>query len=247
MRLRQIAFAARELEPAVASFERLLGLEVAHRDPGVKVFGLVNAVFPVGEDFLEIVSPAKPGTTAGRYLERRGGDTGYMLIAQCPDAAVARQRIEGLGVRSVWSWQGDGYHTWHYHPRDCGGFLLSVDSTDDPDAWPPASDDWRRHVRNDRVYGLAGVEVAAGDPEALAALWSRMLVCPLAREDGAPVLRFENLPLRIVPAGARGPGVEAVAFRAQDPDKLRADARDLGLVDDEGRLRLLGVRVDLVS
>ena len=36
-------------------------------------FGLTNAVFTVGDTFVEVVAPAQPDTTAGRYLERRGG------------------------------------------------------------------------------------------------------------------------------------------------------------------------------
>ncbi len=247
MRLRQIAFAARELGPAVETFERLLGLEVAYRDPGVKVFGLENAVFPIGEDFLEIVSPVEPDTTAGRYLERRGGDTGYMLIAQCEDAAAAHERIEALGVRAVWSWRGDGYQTWHYHPRDCGGFLLSVDSCDDPEAWPPAGPDWRRHVRSRRASALAGVELGCEEPEALAALWSRIALLPVSQCDGAPTLAFENLPVRFVAAQGRGPGIAAVRFRTRERDALLAEARFRRLLDPDGTVRLLGTRIDLVD
>ena len=40
-------------------------------DPGVGEFGLINAVFPVGDTFVEVVSAVQPGTTAGRYLARR--------------------------------------------------------------------------------------------------------------------------------------------------------------------------------
>ena len=63
----------------------VLGVEVAFHDPGVEVFGLENAVMPIGDTFLEVVSPRQPGTTAGRYLERRGGDGGYMVIVQTDD------------------------------------------------------------------------------------------------------------------------------------------------------------------
>ena len=47
----------------------MLDLEVGFRDPGVELFGLRNAVIPVGDTFLEVVSPIKEGTTAGRLLE----------------------------------------------------------------------------------------------------------------------------------------------------------------------------------
>lgn len=247
VRLRQIAFAAGELEPAVEIFEEVLGLAVAHRDPGVKLFGLENAVFPIGEDFLEIVSPVKPDTTAGRYIARRGGDTGYMLIAQCDDAAAEHARIEALGVRSVWSWEDEGYHTWHFHPRDCGGFLLSVDSADEPDAWPPASDGWRQHVRSDRVLALAGVDLESEDPAALAALWSRIVEHPLTQERGSSVIRFENVPVRFVAAEGRGPGIAALVFRVRDRDAILEAARGRGLVTPDGSLRLLGTRIDLVE
>jgi hypothetical protein len=43
-------------------------------------FGLTNAVFAVGDTFVEVVAPTQPDTTAGRYLKRRGGDGGYMAI-----------------------------------------------------------------------------------------------------------------------------------------------------------------------
>jgi hypothetical protein len=247
VRLRQIAFAARELEPAVQTFEQLLGLAVAYRDPGVKLFGLENAVFPIGEDFLEIVSPVKPETTAGRYIARRGGDTGYMLIAQCDDAAAEHARIEALGVRSVWSWEDDGYHTWHFHPRDCGGFLLSVDSADDPDAWPPAHEDWRQHVRSDRALALAGVELESEDPAGLAKLWSRIVEHPVTRDGGTPVIRFENVPLRFVAAEGRGPGIAALTFRVRDRDTILEEARARGLLAPDASLRLLGTRIDLVE
>ena len=71
MRLRQVATVARELEPVVDDFRAVLGIEVAYRDPGVAEFGLHNAVMPVGDTFLEVVSPTREHTTAGRFLDRR--------------------------------------------------------------------------------------------------------------------------------------------------------------------------------
>ena len=86
---------------------RELGLDEPFRDPGVGVFGLENAVFAVGDTFLEVVAPVQPDTTAGRYLQRRGGDSGYMAIYAGPlarrgppparRAGCARRLDGGLG------------------------------------------------------------------------------------------------------------------------------------------------------
>ena len=80
--LRQICLVARELQPAVDDLKNILGLEVCYVDPEVKVFGLENALLPVGTNFIEVVSPIQENTAAGRYLNRRGGDGGYMIITQ---------------------------------------------------------------------------------------------------------------------------------------------------------------------
>jgi hypothetical protein len=97
VRLRQVALVARDLEPVVEAVRHELGLDDTEpfRDPGIAAFGLHNAVMEVGDTFLEVVSPVRPDTTAGRYLERRGGDGGYMVIFQVDDLAAARARIAG--------------------------------------------------------------------------------------------------------------------------------------------------------
>jgi hypothetical protein len=91
-RLRQAVLAARSLEPVVETLSSALGLGEPFSDPGVGHFGLRNAVFALGDTFLEVVSPVRDGTSAGRLLERRGGDCGYMLMFQVADLAAARLR-----------------------------------------------------------------------------------------------------------------------------------------------------------
>ena len=58
MRIRQIVFADPELKDGVARLRTLLGLAAPYRDPGVAEFGLDNAVFVFGDQFVEIVSRA---------------------------------------------------------------------------------------------------------------------------------------------------------------------------------------------
>jgi hypothetical protein len=100
-RLRQVALVARDGGRVAGELRRAFGWPPPFHDPGVGRFGLINAVFAVGDTFMEVVAPARPDTTAGRYLERRGGDGGYMAIFQVRDLTAARRRVADLGVRVI--------------------------------------------------------------------------------------------------------------------------------------------------
>ena len=54
LRLRQIALVAEELLPVEAELSDVLGIKVCYRDPGVAHFGLENALFPIGNQLLEV-------------------------------------------------------------------------------------------------------------------------------------------------------------------------------------------------
>lgn len=221
---------ATDLDAAVGTLTATLGLEVGFRDPGIAEFGLVNAVFPVGEHFLEVVSPAQPRTTAGRLLDKRGGDGGYMVIVQCDDLERRRRRLAELGVRTVWQLDLDDIAGTHLHPKDVGGAILSIDEARPWDSWRWAGPDWLAHRRTDVVRGLAGVVVGAADPGAMAARWGAVLDAPV---DGTDVLLDEGR-IAFREAGPRGEGVDAVELVATD--RARAGAT----------IHLVGVDVHLV-
>jgi catechol 2,3-dioxygenase-like lactoylglutathione lyase family enzyme len=129
MKLRQCVFVCKDLERSRDELCDILGIEVAYRDPGVAKWGLVNVVCPTGHDFLEIVTPFQQGTSAGRYIERRHGDGGYMVIIQVDDAQAERKRITDLGIRAVAQKDLPEYQYTHFHPADTSGVLLSLDTT----------------------------------------------------------------------------------------------------------------------
>ncbi len=125
------------------------------------------------------MTPFQEGTSAGRYIERRKGDGGYMVIIQVADAAAERKRVTGLGVRAVLQKDMPEYQYTHFHPSDTSGVLLSLDTTVAPAGvdpalwWPPAEKDWLRHSRSDVTNGLAGVEIQDDDPDKAAATCGR--------------------------------------------------------------------------
>src|SRR6266446_3047657 len=176
LRLRQIALIARELQPIVDGMHEILGLEVGYRDPGVKVFGLQNAIFPVGNQFIEVVSPIQEGTAGGRYLERRRGDGGYMVICQCDDHAPRKRRVAELGIRKALEQDTREYGIMQLHPRDTGGSFLEIDyqhGGESPDGpWEPAGKNWQKAVHTDVVRGIAAAEIQSSEPDALSKRWS---------------------------------------------------------------------------
>jgi len=182
IRLRQVALVVHDLDAVVADLGRLLGLEVAFNDPGVEMFGLRNAVLPVGTQFIEVVSPITAGTAAGRQLERLGADGGYMVISHTDDQSPFRERAAALGIRTAFEADDHGYQIWQLHPGDTGGSFLEIDfqpGGDDPSGpWMPAGPDWQRAVRTDVVSVITAVELAVPDPDTTAARWREILGQP---------------------------------------------------------------------
>mgnify|MGYP003326181300 CR=1 FL=1 len=97
MRIRQLVLVAEDRDKVVNDLCNLFKIEVAFYDPGIIHFGLENAVIPVGDTFLEVVSPVQENTTAGRYLKRRKGNGGYMVIIQVEDMDKEKRRVESEG------------------------------------------------------------------------------------------------------------------------------------------------------
>jgi hypothetical protein len=247
VRLRQIALAANDLEPVLDDLCAVLGLAVGYRDPGVATFGLVNGLMPVGDTFLEVVSPERPGTTAGRWLDRQGGDAGYMVIVQTDDLAAERARFEALGVRVVWEIALDDIATVHLHPRDVGGAILSLDEARPPESWRWAGPDWKSHVRRDVVDAIVGVELGAEDPGAMARRWADVLGRDVRSDGDLHEIVLDAGAIRFAPdRDGRGDGMRAVAFSAVAPDRARVEARARGLLDEDGEIRIAGTRLRLV-
>ena len=222
LRLRQIALVAQDLDHVVEEFRTKLGVDVAFNDPSVATFGLRNAVMPVGNQFVEVVSPTREGTAGGRYLERRGGDGGYMVILQADEHAVRRQRVADLGIRKVMEHQGKHYTVMQLHPADTGGSFLEIDEqvggedmAEGP--WEPAGPGGQRARRTDVVTGIAAAEIQSPDPARLAARWSDILELPVTDSDGRTEIVLDNATLRFVEAtDGRGEGLGGIDLITAD-------------------------------
>ena len=244
LRVRQIALVAKELEPVLAQLAAVFGLKVGFRDPGVGVFGLINAVMPVGGEFLEVIQPVKGDASAARYLGRRGGDAGYMVIFQAADALAHRKRLADMGVRLIAESHHDGYIFTHFHPGDSAGVLSSIDTVENDAAWreplskwPPAGKSWR-DFPSDRALGITAVDIQARDPKAAAERWSKLFDAPNGPDNvqtyARGVVRF------VEPRDADGTGVIGIDIEVKDPAECLAAARKLGLPEKDGAVMICG-------
>ncbi len=175
VRLRQAVIVAAELDPVAAQLQQQLGLLEPYADPGVGMFGLRNAVFAIGDTFLEVISPTEPQTAAGRWLERNGGDGGYMLIFQFDDLTPARARVADLGIRVVWQADLPDISGTHLHPADTRGALISLDSADPPGSWHWGGPDWTNRAGTGAPGQLRSATVGVPDPQTTAELWGSIL------------------------------------------------------------------------
>jgi hypothetical protein len=131
IQLRQICLVAHKLEPVIQDLTSILGINRCYVDPGVGKFGLENTLMPIGYNFLEVVAPIQPDTAGGRYLDRRQGDGGYMVITQADSRAsqqAVRQRALDQGVRIAFESEREGWNLCQLHPRDMIAAFLEIES-----------------------------------------------------------------------------------------------------------------------
>jgi hypothetical protein len=214
-RLRQVALVVHDCGQVAGELARAFGWPPPFHDPGVGQFGLTNAVFAAGDTFVEVVAPVRPDTTAGRYLTRRGGDGGYMAIFQVPDLAAARRRLDGLGVRVVWSADLPDIAATHLHPRDVPGAIVSLDWAAPEQSWRWAGPSWTGRAPGHGPGGLTGLTIEVNDPAAAARRWAAVLGISAVGCADIMVLELPDTGqrLRFVPAGGgRGEGITEVTI-----------------------------------
>jgi len=251
LRLRQICLVARELEPVLADIRAILGLEICYRDPAVAKYGLVNALFPIGTSFLEVVAPTRENTAAGRFLERSGDHGGYMAIFDCGDPQRRRRHAEAMGIRIANVIAHDDYLGIQLHPRDCRAAMIELNHTRGGEevfgAYHPAGPDWRAAIRTSQTKALVATEIESPDPENLARHWAAILELPAAGVARDPRIELAHGgAIRFVPAAdGKTECLGGLRLQVADPARARDAAAARGYALDGNSLHLAGVHFRL--
>lgn len=250
IQLRQICLVARELEPVLEDLTDILGINRCYVDPGVGAFGLENTLMPIGRNFLEVVAPTQENTAGGRYLDRRNGDGGYMVITQA-DSRETQQRVRqnalDNGVRIAHESQRGDWNLCQLHPGDLIASFLEIESDGHNDFqgfWHPAGGTgWEDKVKQDVTFDYRGVELQSKDPVALAELWGKVAGLPVERRGAELAIELNNATIRFVEEeDDRGPGLGGLDIAVANRQHVLERAETRGCYVSDEQVHICGVR-----
>lgn len=273
-RVRQIALITDNVEKVAAQFTAFLGSRVVHQDPMMAKFGLMNAVLPLGGDFIEVVGWTDDNASAARFWRKHRGDAGYMVMVQSDDAIFHRKRLSDIGLFGIEYSGGEPYgavlqpvadpevarqlaefakihHHTHFHPRDIGGVLASIDSVPNvPDwearfsHWPAAGDQWRKGDPG-TCSGIAATHIAGGDFRVAARAWERLLGVPATYAADSATIALGRSSIHFTTSPDGKPSLAGFDLRCADPDAAFTRARNAGIEIAAGKARIGGLRIGL--
>lgn len=245
MRIRQIVFAAQDLAANRSLLGQLLDLPTPFRDPGVAEFGIDNAVFCFGDQFIEVVSPKQTGTACGRHLDRYG-DSGYMLLLQTDKLDREMQRFAALGVRSVWTGSFDDIRAMHLHPKDVGGAIVSIDQPMPATAWRWGGPDWCVQPGAAGQQRVRAITLRSPAPQALAERWALVLGldAPVAQGAGWQLALDDGL-VHVLPAADGREGLVGFQLAVAEPAAVLARGLSAGLAVQGDQITLMGVQLQI--
>ena len=94
-----IAIAVRDLEAAAAWYKDVFGAEVTHREV-VESDGVEEALIKVAESYIQLLTPTKPDSPVGKFLESRGEGLHHVAY-RVDDCATALEAVKSAGFRVV--------------------------------------------------------------------------------------------------------------------------------------------------
>ena len=243
IQLRQICLVAEELKPVIDDLTEILGIKACFIDPGVGHFGLENTLMCVGRNFLEVVAPIEENTAGGRYLEKRGGDGGYMVICQADSyesQQAVRQRALDNNVRIAHESARENWNICQIHPRDMIAAFFEIEWVPPNDFngnWMPAGGtQWEDKVDQSTTIDYVGVELQGPDPVELADRWGKVAGLPIDRDGEQLSMELNNATIRFVEAtDGRGPGLGGLDIAVADRTGIleRAKARNCYVSDNQ--------------
>lgn len=98
-RIDHVALAVSDLEKAIELYRDVWGLPLEHRET-VEDQGVEEAMFRVGESFIQLLGPLGPDTPVGKFIERKGEGL-HHIAYEVEDIDVALKQLRESGVALI--------------------------------------------------------------------------------------------------------------------------------------------------
>ncbi|HEU5004247.1 MAG TPA: methylmalonyl-CoA epimerase [Actinomycetota bacterium] len=126
-RIDHVAFAVADLDAAIHLYESAWGLTLAHREV-VADQGVEEAMFALGDSYVQLIAPLSGSSTVAKFLERRGEGLHHIayevddLSAELAAAVDRGQRLIDKAPREG----GRGTRIAFVHPVTNHGVLVEL-------------------------------------------------------------------------------------------------------------------------
>ncbi|HJR19462.1 MAG TPA: methylmalonyl-CoA epimerase [Actinomycetota bacterium] len=126
-RVDHVGIAVRDLDAAIAFYEAAFDVKLAHRET-VEEQGVEEAMFRVGESWIQLLCPLGPDTPVGKYISKRGEGVHHVGYGVADlKATLEHLKSEGLQLIDAQPRRGSrGSMVAFVHPRSVGGVLVEL-------------------------------------------------------------------------------------------------------------------------
>jgi methylmalonyl-CoA/ethylmalonyl-CoA epimerase len=122
-----VGIAVPDLDEAVATYERMLGVSPSHRER-VEDQGVEEALFAVGSSYIQLLGALEPKTPVGVSIAKRGPGV-HHIAYRVDDVAAALEHLRAEGARLVDASPRPGSRNTliaFVHPAAMGGVLVEL-------------------------------------------------------------------------------------------------------------------------
>ncbi len=126
-RVDHVGIAVKDLDAAIAFYEAAFGVTLAHRET-VEDQGVEEAMFRVGESWIQLLRPLGPDTPVGKYIEKRGEGVHHIGYG-VSDLKAVLEHLKGEGMKLIDAEPRRGSRgsmVAFVHPKSVGGVLVEL-------------------------------------------------------------------------------------------------------------------------
>jgi methylmalonyl-CoA/ethylmalonyl-CoA epimerase len=122
-----VGIAVSDLDAAVAYYRTIFGAIVSHRER-IEPDGVEEALIPVADSFIQLLSPTRPDSPVARFLERRGEGLHHIgyRVEDCAVALAAVRAGGGTLIDEAPRPGSRGTTVAFVHPKGAFGTLIEL-------------------------------------------------------------------------------------------------------------------------